>query len=448
MKKIFDDKETEQYKEPKLKKYNFVSDFYIGEMGEYFTQLFMRFPEPLPSVVSRKFLKNINSLDDEAVYLGQLAYNYDNKVDTTLVRDEFMREYQLYNGDKALEIISNITSIPSHTLGWCIEHLEDFKTTWKNCNPEVKEYSPLFPIVMDGVVISPININKTVQFSENLVNNPFAQGTEVAFTQVWELIRLAIGEAKDVSIEHFSDTFKELIEKISCVTNIIESFLSNVKGELMQLKRNGIEFLKITNAFYCGINNGLINLLQCMLYILQALFQPAIALSYDQYIDRKCLLGNAEDILDWVIINIPKILNFFQNLLSSSLSISYSDFIGIFDNMKKYWDNISRYTVAFYIGITFFEFIINILLSTFTEKRGDIIKETISIQKATDLLKVITRDTISVVTFEILDLKDLLSRLIVKFGKACDEGFKEFIRFIEEFLQVVMNSSKVDDLLR
>ncbi|WP_278555292.1 hypothetical protein [Elizabethkingia bruuniana] len=40
---------------------------------------------------------------------------------------------------------------------------------------------------------------------------------------------------------------------------------------------------------------------------------------------------------------------------------------GILDKMKEYFGNISRYTVAFYVGLIVFEVLINILLLVFTE---------------------------------------------------------------------------------
>lgn len=437
MEEIFDDKESSGLKKNNSKKSSFVCDFYIAKMGNHFTQSFMRFPELLPSDVSGKFLKNINSLDDEAAYLTQLAYTYDNdKINATIIRDAFMREYQFPIAERKFEeITGNITSIPADAFGWCAEQLESLKPTEKNYNPEAKDYSPLIPIVIAGAVVPiPININKASQFFENLGNNPFVQGAEDAFTQVWSLVKQAASKVKDASIEHLSDAFKGLVGKISSVINTIKNFLSEVKDELVELAKIGIEVLKIANAFYCGINSGLVGLLQCILYILQALFQPTMVLSYEQYKDRRDLLEKAEDVLDWALVNVPEFLKGVKNLFSSSGGISQSDFEGIFDKLKEYWNNVSRYTVAFYVGIITFEFIINILLLIFTEGAGNIIKGTTYAQKAASLLKVLTREAMPAVTFGITDLLTFLGKLISRFAKACAKGFKGFIKFIEGLL--------------
>ncbi|AZA52767.1 cysteine peptidase family C39 domain-containing protein [Chryseobacterium sp. G0201] len=437
------------YEKPDSKKSNFAGDFYIAKMGDYFVQLFKRFPDPLPSTVGGKFFKNITSLEDEAAFLAQLAYTHEgDKINATLARDALMREYQFYTGDRRFEeIIGNITSIPADAIGWCAEQLESLKPTEKNYNPESKDYTPLIPLVVGvGVIPIPINMNKASQFFENLGNNPFVQGAEVAFTQVWELVKQAASKVKDASIEHLPDAFKGLVEKISGVIDTIKNFLSEVGDDLTELAKQGIEVLKVANAFYCGINSGLIGLLQCILYILQFLFQPTTALSYDQYKDKRDLLEKAEDVLDWILANSPVFLKGVKDLFSSGGGISQSDFEGIFDKMKEYWDKASRYTIAFYVGIVFFEFIINILLFIFTEGAGNVIKGTTYLQKATSLLKVITREAISAVTFGITDLLTFLSRFIIRFGKACAKGFKGFIKFIEELLQGTKNGAKAEEL--
>lgn len=431
------------YEKPDSKKSNFAGDFYVAKMGDYFVQLFKRFPEPLPSSIGGKFFKNITSMEDEAAFLAQLAYTHEgDKINATLVRDALMREYQFYTGDKRFEeIIGDITAIPADAIGWCAEQLESLKPTEKNYNPEAKDYSPLIPL------IGGVNLNKTAHFFEDLGDNPFVQGAEVAFTQVWELVEQAASKVKDASIEHLSDAFKGLVEKINSVIGTIKNFLSEVKGELVELAKIGIEVLKIANAFYCGINSGLVGLLQCILYILQFLFQPTTAFSYEQYKERRDLLEKAEDVLDWILANAPVFLKGVKNLFNSSGGISQSDFEGIFDKLKGYWDNTSRYTVAFYVGIIAFEFIINILLLIFTAGSGNIIKGTTYVQKAASLLKVITREAMSAITFGITDLLALLSRFIVRFGKACVKGFKGFIKFIEELFTGAKNGAKAEDLI-
>ncbi|WP_454047883.1 cysteine peptidase family C39 domain-containing protein [Chryseobacterium sp. Marseille-Q8038] len=434
------------YEKPNPNKSNFSGDFYIAKMGDYFVQLFKRFPEPLPSNVNGQFFRNITSMEDEAAYLTQLAYTFEkDKIDATLVHQALMREYQFYTGDRRFEeIIGNITSIPADAIGWCAEKLEVFKPTEKNYNPDSKNYSPLVPII--GGVAVPVNINKAAQFFENLGDNPFIQGDDVAFSKVWSMVKQAANKVEDASIEHLPDAFKKLINKITGVINNIKSFLTDLADAISEIAKQGVEILKLANAFYCGVNSGLISLIQCLLYILEFLLQPTIAFSYQQYLERRDLMEKAEDVLDWVAENVPKFLQGIKDLFKASGSISQSDMDGILDKMKEYFGNISRYTVAFYIGIFAFELLINILLLIFTEGAGNVVKGATYVQKAASLLKVLARETVSVATLGITDLLAFLSRFIIRFGKACAKGFAGFTRFIEELLQGAKNGAKAEEL--
>jgi len=430
------------YEKPNPNKSNFSGDFYIAKMGDYFVQLFKRFPEPLSSSINGQFFRNITSMEDEAAYLSQLAYTFEkDKIDTTLVHQALMREYQSYTGDRRFEeIIGNISSIPADAIGWCAEKLEDFKPTEKNYNPKAKDYSPLIP------VIGAVNLNKAAQFFEDLGDNPFVQGAEAAFSKVWSLVKQAASKVKDASIDHLPDAFKKLIHKITGVINDIKSFLNSVMDDISEMAKQGIEILKLANAFYCGINSGFISLIQCLLYILEFLLQPTITFSYKQYLERRDLMEKAEDIVDWVTENVPKFLQGVKDLFKASGSISQSDMQGILDKMKEYFGDIIRYTVAFYIGIFAFELLINILLLIFTEGAGNVVKGATYVQKAASLLKVLARETVSVATLGITDLLAFLSRFIIRFGKACAKGFAGFARFIEELLQGTKNGAKAEDL--
>lgn len=436
------------YEEPDPEKSNFAGDFYIAKMGEYFKQLFQRKSFTLPSKINGKPFMDITSMKDEAIFLTQLAYTYEgDKIDATLVHQALMREYQFLTGDKRFEeIIGGISSIPADAIGWCAEQLESLKPTETNYNPELKDYSPLIPIVIGGAVIPvPVNMNKAAQFFENLGNNPFVQGAEVAFSKVWIIVQQAASKVKDASIEHLPDAFRKLVVKISDVINDIKVFLTEVKDHLTELAKQGIELLKVANAFYCGINNGLVSLIQCILYILQFLLQPTKVLSYEQYKERRDLLEKAEDVLDWATENVPVFLQGVKDLLKGDPSLA--DMGIVLDKLKEYFGNISPYTKAFYAGIIAFEVLINILLFFFTGGVGNVIKGETYVAKIVSLLKVVTRESISAVTMGITDVLTFLSNFIVRFGKACARGFKGFIDFIEELLQGVKNGAKAEELV-
>lgn len=423
MKKPLNDIGPEKYEEINFKNLDLIDNLYITRMDNYFTKLFIRFPEHLDSDVT----ENIKSFDPETAYLAQLAHNYDDHdINAMLIRDVIIREYKFCITDKKFESIRNASYFTANVFEWCADYLEEIKPTEKNYNPESVNYSPITPII-----ISEDAINETTIFFKDLKNNPLIQGAKVAFDQVRKLAKQASNKIKDASIENLADAFKGLIEKICSVINFIKNFLKEIKDELVNLAKIGVNSLKLANAFYCGISNGLISLLQCILYTLQVLLQPNKTLSYEQYKNKRYLLKEAENLLDLTLINIPEFLKGVKNLLSSSSGISYFDFKYICGKMRRYWNKASNYTIAFYIGKIFFESLINIFI--FTENTGNIIKKNHS-QKTVDLLKLITKKAIFDIKYLSADLMVLFSEFIIRFNKACAMGFNEFIKFIEEFL--------------
>ncbi|MDV2448930.1 hypothetical protein CMU93_15635 [Elizabethkingia anophelis] len=124
-----------------------------------------------------------------------------------------------------------------------------------------------------------------------------------------------------------------------------------------------------------------------------------------------------------------------------------SDLEGILDKMKEYFGNASRYTVAFYAGMVAFEVLINILLLIFTEGVGNVVKGATYVKKIANMLKVLGRETVSVVTMGVIDLLAFLTKFIIRFRKACAKGFRGFLKWIEELLTGAKNGAKVDDLI-
>ena len=433
------------YEKPDATKSNFSGPFYIAKMGDYFKDLFKMFPKPLPSKINGKPFKDITSMEDEAAYLAQLAYTYEkDKIDATAVYQALMREFKVRTGVTQFdEVLGSISEIPANAIGWCADKLENLKPTEKNYNPESKEYTPIIPVLGAPV---PVNMNKAAQFFENLGDNPFVQGAEAAFAKVWAIVEQTAGRVKEVSTDHLPDAFKKLVNKITAIIDNIKILLTDAKDDLAEMAKQGIEMLKLANAFYCGVVSGLVSLVQCLLYILEFLLQPTHTFSYEQYLKRRDLQEKAEDVLDWIAENGPKFLQGIKDLFKGSSHLSASDMESVLDKMKSYFGNVSRYTVAFYTGVLSFEVLINILLLIFTEGAGNIVKGETYVAKLWSLVKVLTKETASVATAGITDLLAFLSKFIVRFGKACAKGFRGFIKFIEELLQGAKNGAKAEDL--
>ncbi|UKB79459.1 hypothetical protein [Chryseobacterium sp. MEBOG07] len=424
-------------------KNNFFGNFYIAQMGSYHITLANQFPTPLPAKINGTLYKNLTSLKDEAGYLSQVAYSTNgDKLDSSLVYLALMREYDYKIGNtKFQELIGNIESIPQDALNWCAEQIGKIIPDEKNYEPSHENYSPFIPLPIVGLV--PVNLNKAAQYFEDIKSNPFVQGVENAFSTAWNLITNAASKVKDAVIDHLPDPVKNLIQKISDIVNQIKVFLTDIENVIKEFLNTGLETLKILNAFVCGIISGLISLIQCIIYLLAFICSPTVTFSYKQSLERRAFQEKIEDVIDFIKEHTSTVFNAIKSLLSSGDTEGIND---LYSTVANFIGGLSTYKKAYYAGCIVFEIIINILLLVFTEGAGNLVKGTTYLQKAQSLLKVILKETISVVTLGLADLLTLLGRIILRFAKACQQGFKSLALYIEELISGMRNGSKLDNL--
>lgn len=427
-------------------KNNFFGDFYIAQMGDYHVKLVDQYPNPLPAKINGTLYKNLTSLKDEAEYLYQVAYSTNgDKLDPTQIQLALMREYGYKSGNTQFEeLIGSIEGIPQDALNWCADQVGKLVPDEKNYEPSHEDYSPLIPLPIGGILV-PVNMNKAAQFFENLENSPFVQSVENAFATVWELVKNAASKVKDVVVEHLPDALKPLIQKISNIVNQIKTFLSDLQEVIKNIIHIGLEALKIINAFVCGIVSGLVSLVQCILYLLAFICSPITTFSYKQFLEKRSSQEKIEDVLDFIYEHAAKVFGAITSLLSKGDTDGISD---LYASIGNFFTGISTYKMAYYAGCVVFEIIINILLLIFTEGAGNVIKGVTYVEKIKSLLMVILKETISVVTVGLSDLFLLLGRIIAKFIKACNTGFKALAKFFDELISGMRNGSKLDDLVQ
>lgn len=436
------------YEKPNNKKSNFAGPFYIASMGTYFVDLLKRKQLNVTSRIGKAQLKNIQSKEDVVRYIAQLCYTrHSDKINPTIAYQAVVREFQFKTNDRQLEeIIGSISTIPSEAIGWCAGQVRNLKTTEKNYEPSSKDYSPLIPVFITGIS-APVNVNKAAEFFENLSENPFIKGADTVFSKAWELIEKAATKIKDAVLDHLPVPLRNMINRISGIITILKNFLFEIQETLSTIADKGVEFLKILNAVNCGLVDSMLGLIECILYILELLLQPAITFSYKNYLERRDLLEKAEDVLDWFHLNIPQFVEGIISLFGASDSPSSSDTDGLFNKIKEMYNNASRYKVVYYAGIVGFEFLINILLLIFTEGAGNIVKGKTYLAKMWSLTKVVAKEGASAVTMGFSDLLLFLGKFVFKFAQTCKKGWKAFFNWIEELLTGAKNGSKADDLV-
>lgn len=425
------------YEKPNPNKSNFAGDFYIADFGEKMVEFYEKtimnnnpkYQNGIPCNIEKKFFMNVKSLEDDAKYLKELAKHYEkDNLNESLILAALQREYTYRTkGDLLFEITGDILSIPSDAIGWIAEKLEKIKPQEHHYKADVKDFSPvLFPAVV----------------LHHIEQNDFASSQ--LFEKAMKLIKNASDSIANAVIDHLPSAMKKLVEKISNIIDQVQMFLSDITSYFEEWIK---EKIYLMNAFVCGVIDGIVGLVQSILYILQFLLQPTVAYSYEQYLEKRANLEKIEDITDWLSENIPQFLEGIKALFSNVGTLDQRDLKALFKSLADYFGDISKYTLAFYAGVLVFEIVINILLLIFTEGIGNIAKGATALQKAGNLLKVLAREAISVVTMGLSDVLRFFTRFITKFVKVCQDGFSAFIRWIRQLFRKMKNANKAEDLL-
>jgi Metallopeptidase toxin 4 len=87
--------------------------------------------------------------------------------------------------------------------------------------------------------------------------------------------------------------------------------------------------------------------------------------------------------------------------------------------------------------------VVGVVLAVFTGGASAVAEAANFAEKATALLRLIARETLSVVTVGIVDILQLFRVLIAKFVRACARGWEGFAKFLEKLL-----ANKADDVAR
>jgi len=246
----------------------------------------------------------------------------------------------------------------------------------------------------------------------------------------------------------FKNAIEYLLSLVSQVNNFVELTIE-IFSDLAE------EHFKLSNAFICGLINGLIELFEFIFQIISFLIglDGLVSVGYDDLIKKRYQLEIVENVLNFLFKEVPLLLNVFLDLAKNIKDLNFQELENIFELFKEIFqgssgklDNISRYQWAYYSGSIIFEIIVGIVLALLTGGLGNAGKAagTIS-QKGSKFLKILGEEFISAITFGASDLLSIFSSLTKAFAKACKNGFRGFIEWIRSLLK--RNDKHLDEVL-
>jgi len=269
---------------------------------------------------------------------------------------------------------------------------------------------------------------------EQAASSPTVISIGIGITVLEKLVQKNLSLLKKLNVENYLPSgFKKAIEELTGFTTKVNTMIKSAVTIVADITG---EYLKLVNAFVCGLINGLIHLFEFAFQIISFMIGlDGFIKSYDDYLEQQKNIETLEEVLNFLFSEASTFLDSFINLIKDLKNITAEDFEALIRSLSEKLGNISRYQYAYYAGNIVFEVIIGVLLAVFTGGAGNAVKAANTAEKFLHYLKIIGREFISTVTFGITDLLAILRKFIQSFAKACKNGFKGFIEWIRSLLK-------------
>ncbi|SMC46909.1 hypothetical protein [Moheibacter sediminis] len=288
---------------------------------------------------------------------------------------------ELSNKTDANKIFQTLFGLNDKLADWIrsgVEAMDGWKLTEENYDFEKygEKLKPIIPVNFfsqapdylytgnqNKKIIKDSGLNALTQLSDNL--------DQIIFTKAYVLVKITPGFHDNVAYgvvwfikefleESLPENLKTLLKKIKTIFAQAKQFIQKIGKELQKMAA-------VYNAFLCGLVNGLISLLQMVVWLVAFVidnipFLELENLSKEKLTEYEEKLEFVEDLIDLIRENISGV---FEGLLASldTLGEDIQAFALVVGRKIK---NLSRYWWAFIIGAVAFELIIDAVFAFFT----------------------------------------------------------------------------------
>ncbi len=395
--------------------FNFSGKFCLFNMGDnYYSGIIKKFPKGVESFYQKGEKKlNVSSLEEQAEYMKLIA---DSKSHTnTLTEVEIYRALKLAVWHRSPqgsfeEIVGSINDLLADGVLWVAKGLDAIKISEKRYLADTSEYEPF----LGG-------------------SEPMKFVLKGGLATLQNMISSGIKLLKIGGHYFLPKGFENIVKSLDTLTTDINESVSRLKKNLPETFDHT---WKLGNAFFCGLLNGLISLLEFVLQAIAFLLGiDGIIKNYEDYAESRYYSEIMEEVLHFLFSEIPLLLNGFTALLLDVKNLNGDDIENLLRLVKEKIGNVSQYQLAYYAGGIVFEVIVGVLLAVFTGGAGNIAKAASTSEKFAQYIKIIGREFVSSVSFGISDILAIFRGLVRSFIKACENGFEGFIKWIRSLLK-------------
>ncbi|MCG3165559.1 MAG: hypothetical protein POELPBGB_01327 [Bacteroidia bacterium] len=429
----------------KQNEFNFFGTFCLVKFGEEYRTLLNDRIIPRSISVKASIQKSpvgtIQNFAEHTAYLQKVYKKYfsDAELETELIENAVNLE---------LKHTTSVNRILSIAFGWdefiadgcyfLADKIDKIKFKSENYNyVPGKEFKPLLPI---SFIVNPDSSDENKQEVKDITSFLLQQLDEVTVGAQNELKKL-LSKSEFVLPPVVRTLYNKLKSYITDLKQVVSSVSEAVKNFT-------VEYLLLANAYWCGFINGLLSIIQALLFLIGFVVDYFAGMDKDKLVTGEgyMMLRNVEE-------HAEDILQFFDTEFVNIKSAAY-DFIvkfeadkfkEIFSVIENWWDRKTSYELAYYAGAFIFEVVVGVLLALLTAGSSAAAQ---GATKARQLLKLVWDEVLSTLTFGLKDLLKLLSQFFKNLAIALADSFTKGVEEIKNLLKKIFgiqDEAKVAD---
>lgn len=360
-------------------KSNFFGTACKVKMGSDFFQLLKKIENKSIQV---SVLNNINLAQNLKQFVEDITYFYkgsNKEIESKVLVNAFKLE--LSNSSSSNKIFQTIFGLNDKLADWMRSGMEEMDTwKFKDENYEFakfgKDLKPLIPIDLfskgkdylftgkkDKAILKDSGLTQFTSLANSLDEIIFTKAYVIALATPFpqdDLLFATVWLIKEYLEKNIPESIKKIFEKAKAILNQAKEFIKKIG--------NAIEnALAVFNAFLCGLANGLISLLQMVVWLVAFAVDNIPIFEQENFSKEKLAehqqkLEFIEDLIDTIQINISDI---FKGIIANLKTIG-TEINAFVKEVGTKLANLSQYFWAFAIGAIAFELILDAVLAFFT----------------------------------------------------------------------------------
>jgi len=206
---------------------------------------------------------------------------------------------------------------------------------------------------------------------EKAVSSPTVISIGIGISVLEKLVQKNLNLLKKLNVENYLPSgFKKVIEELTGFTTKVNTMIKSAVTIVADIAG---EYLKLVNAFVCGLINGLISLFEFLFQIISFIIGlDASIKSYNDYLEQQKNIETLEEVLNFLFSETSAFLDGFIDLIKDLKNLRLKDFEALIKSLFEKLGNISRYQYAYYAGNIVFEVIVGVILALLTGGSGNI----------------------------------------------------------------------------